>query len=87
MIGSVVRCHRLLSLAVLCCSALAVTALVAAGPVGAYRFTTLDPPGAVTSAASGINEQLDIVGDYQDASGSHGYLLNRGASKKQIPIM
>ena len=40
-------------------------------------FTTIDVPGAVATAAIGINAQGDIVGEYSDAGGTHGFLLSR----------
>jgi hypothetical protein len=46
-------------------------------------FTTIDYPGAGTTAAIGINSQGDIVGSHSDdTSGSpsalHGFLLRQG---------
>ena len=45
-------------------------------------FTTIDPPGALSSKVYGINPQGDIVGQYTDTGGkTHGFLLsNTGAS-------
>lgn len=39
-----------------------------------YDFTTLDVPGATSTAASGINDSGKIVGSYTDVSGSHGFV-------------
>jgi uncharacterized membrane protein len=39
-----------------------------------YSFTTLDVPGAASTAASGVNDAGQIVGSYADASGSHGFV-------------
>jgi len=41
------------------------------------EFTTIDFPGGHATAAFGINARGDIVGPYNDASGTgHGFLLN-----------
>jgi probable HAF family extracellular repeat protein len=43
------------------------------------RLTRLDPPGAVSSQAVGINNRGQVVGEYRDAAGTyHGYLWERG---------
>lgn len=43
------------------------------------RYVRLDPPGAVSSQALGINDKGQVVGDYQDADGIfHGYVWERG---------
>jgi probable HAF family extracellular repeat protein len=53
-----------------------------AGPAMAeptYIYTPIEPPGAVFSHALGINNQGQIVGQYQDAGGRfHGFLLSGG---------
>ena len=42
-------------------------------------FTSFDPPGAVSSAASTVNPSGAVVGAYRDSSGvTHGYLLYQG---------
>jgi uncharacterized membrane protein len=42
-------------------------------------FTTIDVPGATSTAASGINPDGDIVGRYTDPAGKdHGFLLRHG---------
>src|SRR5262249_25010782 len=44
-----------------------------------YDFTTIDVPGATSTEALGINASGQIVGQYDDASGTtHGYLLCKG---------
>ena len=45
-----------------------------------YTYTTIDDPSAVTGStvAGGINDADQIVGNYQDAGGLHGYLLSGG---------
>src|SRR5712692_5724385 len=39
-------------------------------------FTTIDVPGASSTAAAAINPRGDIVGQYFSAGVSHGFLLN-----------
>ena len=39
-------------------------------------FTVIDVPGSVGTEARGINDPGQIVGDYQDANGLHGFLLS-----------
>jgi len=42
-------------------------------------FTSFDPPGAVSSQASGVNPSGTVVGDYTDSGGvTHGYQLYHG---------
>jgi uncharacterized membrane protein len=41
------------------------------------EFTTIDVPGASATAALGINASGEIVGQYSDATGGHGFLLSR----------
>jgi uncharacterized membrane protein len=45
-----------------------------------YTYTTTDDPSAVTGTteAEGINDAGQIVGDYQDAAGPHGYIFSGG---------
>jgi hypothetical protein len=52
-----------------------LSALVAAH-AASYTFTPLDVPfsGATDTEAFGINDQGQIVGDYLDSSGGHGFL-------------
>jgi hypothetical protein len=40
-----------------------------------YRFTTIDVPGATRTAANG-NSTHQVVGDFDDAGGTHGFVLN-----------
>jgi hypothetical protein len=43
------------------------------------KFTSIDFPGAIWTAAAGINARGDIVGTYRDESGTtQGFLLDRG---------
>jgi probable HAF family extracellular repeat protein len=46
-----------------------------------YNYTTLDDPSSVgfTTTAGGINSAGQIVGNYGNASGTHGFLYSSGA--------
>ena len=39
-----------------------------------YTFTTIDVPGATSTSAYGINDAGQIVGSFNNATGSHGFL-------------
>jgi probable HAF family extracellular repeat protein len=43
-----------------------------------YTFTNIDVPNARFTEADGINARGQIVGNYGDASGQHGFLLSGG---------
>src|SRR5512133_1513266 len=46
-----------------------------------YKYTTLDDPlasGSLGTNAVGINNAGQIVGEYSDGSGFHGFLLSGG---------
>jgi hypothetical protein len=43
-----------------------------------FDFTTIDVPGAETTAALGINDSGRIVGFFKDAAGTHGFLRRPG---------
>ena len=45
-----------------------------------YNYNTFNDPLGVTGSteALGINDADQIVGDYQDAAGLHGYLVSGG---------
>jgi hypothetical protein len=66
--------RRYLLSAVLSLSVL-LSPLVAAQDAS-YIFTTIDVPfsDATGTAAIGINNNGQIVGDYRDSSGQHGFL-------------
>jgi hypothetical protein len=66
--------RRYLLSAVLSLSVL-LSPLVAAQDAS-YTFTTIDVPfsGAIGAAPLGINDQGQIVGDYRDSRGQHGFL-------------
>lgn len=53
------------------------TAGFAAAPLG-FAFTTIDVPGAKHTVASGINDRGEIVGYYDDSTGTHGFQLRNG---------
>jgi hypothetical protein len=40
-----------------------------------YKFKTLNVPGASSTQAWGINNAGQIVGSYDDGTGSHGFLF------------
>jgi probable HAF family extracellular repeat protein len=63
--------HRSLLSAVLSLSVL-LSALAA--HAASYTFTTFDVPGVMGTAASGINNRGQIVGEFDDATGQHGFL-------------
>jgi probable HAF family extracellular repeat protein len=47
---------------------------------GTLVFTALDPPGAISTSAQGINHQGDVVGTFTDTAGQqHGFLRSGGA--------
>jgi uncharacterized membrane protein len=64
----------------LCLVTLAVATGARGQPPAAFTYTSLDYPGAVLTAAEGINPQGDIAGLYIDANGvQHGFVLSKGA--------
>ena len=59
--------------------ALSLLAVPAAAVAGEPSFTSIDVPGALRTAALGINPRGDIVGWYESADRKvHGYLLRGG---------
>lgn len=48
-------------------------------PVNSYTFTTIDFPGGEKNRARWINNTRQIVGQYVDATGGHGYLFSKGS--------
>jgi uncharacterized membrane protein len=52
----------------------------AAPSAQAYTYTTIDDPGVTTTATTawGINSRGDVVGEYFDARGRHGFLRRNG---------
>ena len=51
-----------------------------------YTFTQIDVPGAPFTEAHGINDAGQIVGGFNDSTGSHGFLLDTGGSFIQIDV-
>ena len=42
------------------------------------EFTPIDFPGAASTLAQGINNRGDVVGQYTDAAGYHGFIFSSG---------
>lgn len=51
---------------------------LAARPALAQQFVSFDPPGSSATFPGGINDAGQIVGNFTDANGSHGFLLSGG---------
>ncbi len=63
-----------------------LVAVASSGWSTTYVFTTIDVPGAdFLTNVLGINSAGDIVGDYQDATGVHGFLYD-GVSFTTIDV-
>ncbi len=45
---------------------------------GGGVYSTLDVPGSTATFASGINDAGQIVGDYYNSAGLHGFLYSNG---------
>ena len=41
-----------------------------------YSFTNFDIPGAFSTRISGINDRGDVVGNYEDRLGFHGFIFD-----------
>src|SRR4051812_4413319 len=50
-----------------------------------FSFTQIDPPGAFSTGANGINDAGQIVGGFNDSTGTHGFLYT-GGSLTQIDV-
>ena len=62
-----------------CCTALSAV-LIGAAAQAADTFVSIDPPGATSTRASGINADGAVVGSYADSAGKqHGFLLIGGS--------
>jgi probable HAF family extracellular repeat protein len=48
-------------------------------PGGAFSVTTIDVPGALATTPQGVSADGAVVGSFQDARGTHGFLLRGGA--------
>src|SRR5260370_14889717 len=53
--------------------------MVSSGFAHDHGFTTIDVPGASFTEAFGINPEGNIVGQYSNTTGIHGFLLSSGA--------
>src|SRR4051794_39416864 len=55
---------------------------VVAGVLAGFEMAALavqwDYPGATDTSLNGINNSGQIVGEFRDASGSHGFVYDRG---------
>lgn len=49
-------------------------------------YTTINVPGASLTRAVGINDSGQIVGDYQDSKGFHGYLLDSNGTFTTLDV-
>ena len=70
--------YRHLCLALLMTLGLLLGGRHVAQAAASFTFTTIDPPGAVVTAALGISPSGQIVGFYSDSTGEHGFLYDRG---------
>jgi uncharacterized membrane protein len=61
-------------------SGLLAASLPAQAHLVSYSYTMIDVPGSIaeTTNANGINNLGQVVGDYQDSVGSHGYIYSHG---------
>jgi hypothetical protein len=69
--------------------AAAVAGSVASTPASAgdhYSYTPFNVPGSGYTAAFGINNRGDIVGDYADATSNYGFLRDRDGSFTKINL-
>jgi PEP-CTERM motif len=55
-----------------------VVALLLGGGLAKAQYTTLLPPGAISSEATGISGG-NVVGDYSTGSATYGFLYNGGS--------
>ena len=66
-----------------CWTMLSIVAFLAIAPMAAgssanaanFSFTQIDVPGAIFTEAFDINDAGQIVGGFNDSTGSHGFLL------------
>jgi probable HAF family extracellular repeat protein len=71
---------------ILCAGAVTVAVSAAAAEAPSYTFTTLDVPGASSTAARGINDLGQIVGFFSDSAGTHGFFLDADGSFTAIDV-
>ena len=55
---------------------LVLAAFASSASAAPYTFTTLDVPGAIFTAAVGINNAGQVVGFFRDSSGQHGFVAS-----------
>src|SRR6266478_8098356 len=82
------KARSALSLNFLSIAAILATApLAAASPANAsaFSFTQVDAPNATLTRALGINDAGQIVGDFRNSTGTHGF-LDTGGSFTQIDV-
>ena len=65
---------------------LVIAPMAADSPANAanFSFTQIDVPGAIFTEAFGINDAGQIVGGFNDSTGSHGFLLDTRACISRI---
>ena len=61
----------------LCLALLATSTATLADPI-TFNITTIDVPGATSTAAIGINNAGQIAGSYTNATGTHGFIDTNG---------
>ncbi len=66
-------------MALLICTFLPTSATAGSQSQQASTITTIDVPGATSTAGQGINASGDFVGFYTDETSSHGFVLSKGA--------
>src|SRR6266436_3958946 len=82
------KARSALSLNFLSIAAILATApLAAASPANAsaFSFTQVDAPNATLTRALGINDAGQIVGDFRNSTGTHGF-LDTGGSFTQLDV-
>jgi uncharacterized membrane protein len=83
--GLLVVCARTLILLLVCQAPIGASARATELPIGpwrspAYSFTTVDPPGSVSTFLFAINSRGDIVGQSTDAEGvAQSFVMSGGA--------
>jgi probable HAF family extracellular repeat protein len=43
-----------------------------------YTYTMIDPPGSIMFWDTGINDKAQVIGEYQDSTGQHGFFYDHG---------
>jgi hypothetical protein len=76
-----------------CWTMISIVALLVIAPIAAgssanatnFNFTQIDVPGATSTFVSGINDVGQIVGDFFDSTGTHGFLATPTAAPVPEP--